>query len=165
MDILKISIAWAKAELVSAKLVWLFSLLVLITATGFVFWGKTMMAKAFVIPLFAAGIFLIAVGIGLYSANKPRIAQFEREAVEDVSGLIDREIARTTKSKAQFKIVFTVLPLLAIASALLLLFTASPTWKAISITLLLTVVFLMIVDSNTAARNNQYREQLLNLKS
>ncbi|GEM51484.1 hypothetical protein EB1_12740 [Empedobacter brevis NBRC 14943 = ATCC 43319] len=164
MDILKFSIAWAKAELVSAKIVWLFSLLVLATASVFLFWGKAIMVKAFVIPLFVAGVFLITVGIGLYSANKPRIAQFEKEALEDERGLLDREIARTTKSEAQFKIVFTVLPTLAILSALLLFFPVSPTWRATSIVLVLMCVFLLLVDSQTAARNTRYRNQLLTLK-
>ena len=77
MDILKLSTDWAKAELFSARIVGLFSIIVLLSAAGFAYWGKTTMAKAFVIPVVVSGVLLITVGIGLYAANKPRIARPE----------------------------------------------------------------------------------------
>ena len=74
MDLLKLSIEWAKAEVFSAKIVWLFSIITLVSAAGFRCWGRTPIAKAFVIPLIVSGAFLVAIGIGLYAANHPRIA-------------------------------------------------------------------------------------------
>lgn len=164
MDILNYSTAWAKAEVFSAKVIWLFSFLVLVTAISLLYWGKTIMSQAFVIPLVVAGVFLLTVGLGLYVANKPRITQFEIESLTDAGGLLYREIARTTKSEAQFKIVFKVLPSIAALSAMILFFPVSPTWKATSIVLVFTCIFLLMVDRKTAARNTQYRNQLLNLK-
>lgn len=164
MDILKLSVEWAKAELFSAKIVWLFSLIILLSAGGFALWGKTVMAKAFVIPLIVSGILLIVVGAGLYAANQPRIAQFETSYKNDADGFVKKEIERTTKSDGDFKVVFKVLPVIAIVAAVLLILFSTPNWRAISITVILLVTFLMVVDSNTAARNAEYREQLLKSK-
>lgn len=56
MDILKLSTDWAKAEVFSAKVTLLLSLLFVIGAIGFWQLGKTAMAKAFVWPMIVAGI-------------------------------------------------------------------------------------------------------------
>src|SRR5688572_17892189 len=98
MDLLKLSTDWAKAELFSAKIVWLFSIIELLSAVGFACWGKTATAKAFVIPLIISGIFLVVVGIGLHTANKPRIIQFEKEYKLNANAFVNTEIERTTKS-------------------------------------------------------------------
>ena len=160
MDILKLSTDWAKAELFSARIVWLFSIIVLLSAAGFAYWGKTTMARAFVIPFVVAGVLLIAVGIGLYAANKPRITQFEKGYQMDATGFVKKEIERTTKSAGDFNLVFKILPAISIVAAVFLMLFSSPNWRAISIAVILTAVFLMAVDSNTSARNAAYREQL-----
>lgn len=161
MDILKISTDWAKAELFSAKIVWLFGLIILLSAAGFAYWGKTAMAKAFIIPFIVSGLLLISVGIGLFAANKPRIAQFEKEYAADVPGFMKKEIGRTAQSEKELALVFKVLPAIIIVAAIFLLLFNSPHWRAISITLIITVAFLMAVDSNTASRNSIYHQQLL----
>jgi len=161
MDILKLSTEWAKAELFSAKIVWMFSFIVLLTAIGFAVLGKTAMARSYVIPLMVAAVFLIAVGIGLYAANRPRIAQFEQEYKKQAAAFVEKEIARATKSEGELKLILKILPAIAIVAAIFLLFFSSEHIKAISITLLLLVGFLMAVDSNTSARNTAYRTELL----
>lgn len=161
MDILKLSIEWAKAEVFSAKIIWIFSCIVFLSAGGFALWGKTAMAKAFVIPLIVSGILLLATGIGLYTANKPRISQFEKDYTTNAEDFIKKEIERTTKSDGDFRLVFKILPAIAILAALILMVFSSPNWRAISITIIALVTFLMIVDSNTSARNSVYRKQLL----
>ncbi|WP_118974917.1 hypothetical protein [Taibaiella koreensis] len=161
MDLLKLSTDWAKAELFSAKIVWLFSVIILLNAAGFSYCGKTVSAKAFVIPLFVSAAFLIAVGIGLYAANKPRIIQFEKQYRADTDSFVKNEIARTTKSKRELEQVFKILPAIVILAAILLLLFPSASWRAITVTTMLTAAFLMAVDTHTEARNRAYREQLL----
>ena len=162
MDLLKLSIEWAKAEVFSAKIVWLFSIITLVSAAGFSFWGRTPTAKAFVIPLLVSGAFLLAIGIGLYTANHPRIAKFENEYNADAKAFVQKEIARTADSQGQLKLVFIILPVITIISAILLMIFPSPYWRAITVTIILTAAFLMTVDSNTDARNDAYHEQLVN---
>jgi ABC-2 type transport system permease protein len=165
MDIIKTSTDWARAELYSAKIVWLFSLITILTAVAFSYWGKTQTAKAFVIPLVVAGIFLISVGIGLYMANKPRIEQFEKEFNSNPKEFVLKEIQRTAKSQKELALVFKILPAIIIVAAFILIFFPAPYCRTICITIILAMAFLMMVDSNTDARNSDYHLQLLNTKS
>ncbi|HWW39887.1 hypothetical protein [Pedobacter sp.] len=165
MEILKLSTDWAKAEVFSAKMVWLFSIIVIVSAFGFWYWGKTTMAKAFVWPLVVSGLFLVAVGAGLFLANKPRISQFEQACVSNPVSFVHQELQRTTKSQKDLATVFKVLPVLLVVSGLMILFLSSPNWRAIGITIGLLAVFLMAVDSNTDARNTIYHEQLKSLSN
>jgi ABC-2 type transport system permease protein len=75
MDIVKLSTDWARAEVFSAKIVWLFSAITIMAAIGFWYFGKTVMARAFFWPLLVSGIFLAVIGAGLYLANNPRITR------------------------------------------------------------------------------------------
>ena len=165
MDLLKLSIEWAKAEVFSAKIVWLFSIITLVSAAGFSFWGRTPTAKAFVIPLIVSGAFLLAIGISLYTANHPRIALFENEYNADAKAFVKKEIARTADSQGQLKLVFIILPIITIIAGILLVFFPSPFWRSITVTIILTAAFLMTVDSNTDARNDAYHEQLVKYKT
>src|ERR1700730_13732916 len=110
MDIIKLSTDWAKAEVFSAKIVWLFSVVEITAAIGFWYWGKTVMAKAFIWPLLVAGLFLTAIGSGLYFTNHPRIPRFENEYRRNPAAFVQEEIQRTSESKRQMALVFKILP-------------------------------------------------------
>jgi hypothetical protein len=163
MDIIKISTDWARAEVFSAKIVWLFSAVELLAAVGFWYWGKTAIARIFTWPLLVMGLFLVAVGAGLYTANKPRIARFESEAHRDPKAFIDAEIQRTAKSQRDLALVFKILPGAIIIAGLVIMLAPATGWRPISVTIILTAAFLMAVDTNTAARNDDYHTQLLEL--
>lgn len=163
MELLKLSTDWAKAEVFSAKMVWLFSIIVLLSALGFWYWGKTTMAKAFVWPLVVSGLLLVAVGVGLFWANKPRILQFEQASINNPSTFLQQELQRTAKSQKELAMVFKALPALLVLSGLLIFFLSSANWRAIGIAIGLVALFLMAVDSNTDARNTIYHKQLKSL--
>lgn len=161
MNVLKLSQDWVRAELFSAKMIWLFSMIVLIAAVGFSYWGKTAIAKAFVVPLFVSAFLLIVIGTGLYFFNQPRIVHFEKEYRTDSNNFIKKEIQRTSKSENDFKLVFKILPAIIIITGFSMLFFSSPNFRAICITIILLLSFLMLLDSNTCARNEAYHKQLL----
>ncbi len=164
-DIVKLSTDWAKAEVFSGKMVWLFSVITILTAVGFWYLGRTAMARAFVWPLLVAGLFLIAVGAGLVLANKPRVDQFEQAHRKDPEAFVRQEIRRTTESQKQLTLVFRILPAIIIIAALPIIgLPGSPIWRAIAVTLIVTAGFLMVVDSNTEARNTQYHSRLAAIK-
>lgn len=164
-DVLKLSTDWAKAEVFSGKMVAVISLLFLLSAFGFWQFGKTPVAKAFVYPLLVAGLLMIAIAAGLYFTNKPRILSFETAYENNPHEFIQSEIARTAKSQKDLAtIVFKVLPLIVIAAALLIMVVSTPVWRAIGITAIVLMSCLMFIDSNTAARNTNYHQQLLDLK-
>ena len=161
MDILKAGIDWAKAEVFSSKISLLLGILFFLASLGFGQLGKTAMAKAFVWPMLVAGVFMVAVSAGLYFANKPRIAQFETAYNTNAKAFIQAETERTAKSQNDLALVFKVLPLIVIAAALLILFVDIPLWRGIGITTIALTTVLMLVESNTNARNTAYHQQLL----
>jgi ABC-2 type transport system permease protein len=164
VDILKLSTDWAKAEVFSAKIVWLFSAITMIAAIGFWSWGRTSMAREFIWPLLLAGIFMASIGAGLYFANNPRITQFEAQYHQSPKTFLQSEILRTAQSKRELALVFKILPAIIIFAAVLIFFLPPSLWRAIAITTVTTAVFLMIVDSNTEARNNIYHSELSSFK-
>lgn len=110
MDIVKLSTDWAKAEVFSAKIVWLFSAIEILAAVGFWYCGKTVMAKSFIWPLLVAGLLLSAIGAGLYFANNTRITKFEIEYRSSREVFLQEEIQRTAESKRELALVFKILP-------------------------------------------------------
>jgi len=164
MDILKMSTDWAKAEVFSAKIVLLLSLLFFFAAFGFWQLGKTDMAKAFVWPMLVSGILLVVVSAGLYFANKPRITQFETAYNTDAKAFVQTEIERTAKSQNDLALVFKMLPLIIVAAALIIIFVKTPLWQAVGITTIALMTILMLIDSNTNARNTEYHQRLLTEK-
>src|SRR3984893_3439384 len=164
MDVLKLSTDWAKAEVFSAKIVWIFSGITIIAAIGFWYWGKTAMAKAFTWPLLVAGLFLTVIGAGLYFTNHPRISRFENEYLHNPAAFVQEEIQRTAESRRQMALVFKILPAIIIFAALMILLLPHFLWRTIAITAIITAAFLMIVDSNTEARNNIYNSHLSSFK-
>jgi ABC-2 type transport system permease protein len=161
-DIIKLSTDWAKAEAFSGKIVLLYSAITIFTAIGFWYLGRSAMAKAFVWPLLVAGFFLIAVGAGLFFANKPRIARFEKGYRQNPGAFVQQEIQRTAESQKQLTLVFRILPAIIISAALIILgLPGSPNWRAIGTTVIVTAAFLMVVDSNTDSRNTLYHSQLI----
>jgi ABC-2 type transport system permease protein len=165
MDIVKMSTDWAKAEVFSGKIVWLFSVVYIVTAIGFWYFGRTTMAKAFVLPFLIAGVFLVAIGAGLFFTNKPRIERFQKEYHQNPNAFVHQEIQRTAESKKQLTLVFRILPVIIIVAALIILLLPDSTyWRAIGITIIATAAFLMVVDSNTDSRNSIYHSQLSSLK-
>jgi hypothetical protein len=165
MDILKVSMDWARAEVFSAKVCLLLSLLLFLAAFGFWQLGKTEMAKAFVWPMLVASVLIVAVSAGLYFANKPRISQFERSYNTNAKAFVQTETERTANSQNQLALVFKVLPLIIVAAALLIVFVNKPLWRAIGITTIALMTILMFIDSNTNARNTAYHQRLLTEKT
>jgi len=161
MDILKIATEWAKAEVFSSRFFILFALIFLLASIGFWQLGKTEMAKAYISPTLVAGLLLLAVGVGIFYTNKARISSFEKAYNANSTEFVESEKARTDKSIREYKtIVFNVIPLLIVASALLLVFVDKPLWRAVAITTIALMVVILIVDSNANARIEEYRAQL-----
>jgi ABC-2 type transport system permease protein len=122
------------------------------------------MAKAFGWPLLVAGLFLVAVGAGLFFTNESRIERFEKLYHNDPKAFVQEEIQRTGKSQRELRNVFKILPAIIIFSAIMIVLTPASLWRAIAITMIVTAAFLMLVDSNTDARNTAYHSQLLVVK-
>lgn len=164
MNIIDISVAWAKGEVFSAKIVALISLFTLVCSLGFYLWGKTEVARAYWLPLTTAGVALVVIAIGLFSANNPRIESFQTQYKASPEAFIKAELERTAKSERDLNtIVFRVLPLIVVACAVGVIFIKGMHWRAWLTVMMVLTSFLMVLDSNTKARNMAYRQQLLKL--
>ena len=165
MDILKLATDWAKAEVFSTPFFIIFGILFILTSIGFWQLGKTDLAKAYIIPFLVSGILLLIIGLGLLFTNISRIKNFEIEYNKDASAFVESELFRVNKTLEEYSIVFKVVPLIIVVSALLIIFISTPTWRAISITTITMMIVILIVDSNAHARIESYKEQLVSLAS
>ncbi|MBD81436.1 MAG: hypothetical protein CL840_21135 [Crocinitomicaceae bacterium] len=166
MDILKTATDWAKAEVFSSSFFILFGVAFILATIGFWQLGKTDMAKAYIYPTLVCGILLLTIGVGIFIANKSRVTSFAEAYNSDAPAFVKSEITRTEKSMGEYKtIVFKVIPFIILAAALLIVFVNTPTWRAISITVIAMMVVILIVDSNANERIKAYHEQLLEADS
>jgi ABC-2 type transport system permease protein len=60
-------------------------------------------------------------------------------------------------------IIFKIFPLIIIAAAILIILVPKPFWRSIGITIIILTATLMLIDSNTDARNTAYHQQLLSI--
>lgn len=161
MDIIKFATEWAKAEVFSARFFIFFALLLLAGSAGFWQLGKTEIARSFIVPALVTGILLLAVGVGIFYANKSRITSFQEAYEKDAAAFVQSEIQRTDKSLGEYRtIVFKVIPVIIVIAALLIVFFQNPTVRAASILTIGMMVVILLVDSNANARLQEYRAEL-----
>ncbi|AEH01885.1 hypothetical protein [Lacinutrix sp. 5H-3-7-4] len=160
MDLLKIAINWAKAEVFSTRFFIFFAIAFLIASVGFRQLGKTDLAKAYIIPTLIAGILLLIIGIGTNYANTQRVKQFEKDFNTDKITFYKSEIERSKSTIKQFAVVFKIVPILIIIAALLILFIKTPTWRAISITTISILIIILLIDGNAKSRIENYHKEL-----
>ena len=160
MELLKLSTEWAKAEVFSTRFFILFAILFLIASAAFWQLGKTDLARAYIIPTLVAGILLLIIGSGLNYTNIQRVKQFEKSFYEDAVSFWNSEIQRTESTLKEYKVVFKVIPIMIILSALLILFIQTPTWRAIGITIIAMLIVILLVDGTAYARIESYDKEL-----
>ncbi len=142
MELLKLATEWAKAEVFSTRFFIFFAIGFLIASVGFWQLGKTDLAKAYTIPTLVAGILLMTIGLGLFYTNKSRISEFEEAFKADEIAFYQSEIERSESTLKEYTVVFKVIPILIIIAALLILFVNTPTWRAISVTIISMLIVI-----------------------
>ena len=161
MDILKAATDWSKAELFSTPFFMLFGMAFLVASIGFWQLGKTEMARAYIVPTLVAGCLLLIIGLGLFFTNRSRITQFEKAYHTDAAAFVDAELERAQATLKEYDtIVFTAIPIIIIACALVLLLVSSPIWRASMITTIAMLVVILLVDGTAHARIDGYNKQL-----
>lgn len=162
MDILKIATDWAKAELVSTSFFIITGITFIMASFGFWQFGKSDLARAYIIPILVAGTFLITVGFGLFFTNKARITQFETAYNGDATAFVNTELDRTEATLKEYKtIVFTAIPLIIVVCGLIIFFTNTPIWRASSISTIAMLSVILLIDGLAHARIEEYNKQLL----
>ncbi len=165
MDIVKAATKWAKAEIVSAQIFMFFGVLFLLSSAGFWQLGKTELAQALIYPMLGAGALLVAAGLGFYSSNRTRLANFEPDYKANSETFIESEIDRTKRTiKSYENIAFKVFPAIIVVAALLIFFIDSPFWRAVNIAVIGFFAVLILLDSRAHGRTKVYHEQLKSVK-
>ena len=161
MELLKLSVEWAKAEVYSTCFFILFALFFVIVSIGFWQLGKTDLAKAYIIPTLIAGILLMIIGVGLVYTNTKRISEFETAYKEDASAFSVSEFDRIEATLKEYNtVVFKAIPILMILASLVLVFVDKPLWRAISITTIAMLIVILLIDGTAHARIQVYKAQL-----
>lgn len=160
MDVLKLAIEWAKAEVLSTRFFIFFAIGFLIASVGFWQLGKTDLAKAYIIPTLVVGILLLIIGSGTNYVNNKRIKQFEKDFYTDETAFYQSEIQRSESTIKQFVAVFKIVPIVIIIAALLILYVNTPTWRAICITTLSMLMVILFIDGNALSRIENYHKTL-----
>lgn len=161
MDILKTAQDWAKAEVFSTTFFIIAGVLFVAASIGFWQLGKTDLARAYIIPTLVAGALLLTIGFGLFFTNKARITQFEKAYNQNASAFVQSELERVDGTLKEYKtVVFTAIPFIIIAFALVLFFVNTPSWRAISITTMAMLLIILFIDGTAHARIEVYKNQL-----
>lgn len=165
MDILKAANAWAKAELISTPFFALAGLVFVAVSIGFWQFGKTDLARSYILPTLIAGVLLVIIGAGLYYTNVKRLSAFELEFNEDPVVFVQNELARTTATLQEYKnVVFTAIPVIIVICAALLYVLQGPAWKAAMITSIAMLSVILLIDGLAHARIAHYHDQLVEAK-
>lgn len=165
MDILKTATDWARTEIFSTSFFILFGIVFIFTSVALWQFGKTDIARAYIIPASVAGVLLFIIGVGLTYTNISRVSEFETAYNSDASGFIDSEITRVEKTIKEYKsVVFTAIPLIIIACALVIIFVSTPVWRASVITTIAMMSVILLIDGTAQARLEVYYEQLVSTK-
>lgn len=165
MDILKIATDWAKAELVSTSFFIVIGIVFAMLSFGFWQFGKTDLAKAYILPSIIAGLFLMTVGFALFFTNKARISQFERAFKSDAPTFVISEIERAESTLKEYKnIVFTAIPIIIVICGLIIYFLNIPIWRASMISTIAMLSVILLIDGLAHARIDQYYQHLIEAK-
>lgn len=162
MDILKIALDWAKTELVSTTFFMIVGVVFMLISLGFWQYGKTDLARAYIIPILVAGVFLLIVGIGLFATNKSRITEFEIDHKKDAAVFVQKELDRVEGTLKEYKtVVFTAIPIIIILCAVVIYFVPIPVWRASMIVAILMLGIILFIDGLAHARIDDYQKSLL----
>ena len=165
MDILQVATDWAKAELVSTSFFILVGIAFVLASFGFWQFGKTDLARAYIIPILVAGAFLMTVGFGLFFTNKARISQFETAYKTDALAFVDSELARAEGTLKEYKtVVFTAIPIIIVVCGLVIFFVSTPVWRASMISTIAMLAVILLIDGLAHARIDNYNTELLKAK-
>ena len=108
----------------------LFAILFFTASIGFWLFGKTDLAKAYVIPNLIAGLLIMTIGIGLFYTNKNRIKSFEIDFNNNPAVFFINESNRIEHTLKEYKNVFIIIPIIMIAALLILLNMANRMYNA-----------------------------------
>ena len=162
IDILKVTLEWAKAEIISSSFFAIFGIGFLVASYCLWQMGKTDTAKAYIIPLLVTGSLLIVIGVGLVISNQMRLSNFPIAYSTDAAEFLALEIARADKTISGYgTAIFKVLPGIVLVSAVIMMIKTTPFWQASCVSVIAMMAVILLIDTNAVARMENYKMVLL----
>lgn len=152
MEFIQYTINWTKGEIAEAIIMAAFGTLVILCSVLLWKFGATPYARALIIPLLVVGLIPFVAGISGAINNKNRIPLYQQAWEQDNYQFILDEKARVESFDEIFNYSYPFAIICTIGGAILFFLVSSPTWKAISLTLMVLGLMAYFVDYFAAER-------------
>lgn len=162
MDFIQHTVNWSKGEITEAIIMGIFGIIIVLSSVLLWKFGDTPYAKALVIPLFVVGIIPVIMGISGTISNKNRIPVYQNAWQQDKQGFIQAEKERVEGFDEIFKYSYPAAIILVIGGAILFFLLKSPTWKGISLAMMVMGLMAYFIDHFAAERAAIYLEHIKN---
>lgn len=161
MDILKIATDWVKIELVSNSVFILASIIFLFTSFFLKSYARDSGFFVYYLPLVIAAILLLILGAGLFFSTWQLSANLETNFLKDRQLFIDAELMRAEKTISQYNLAIgLIFPALGLVNFCILLIFQNDHVRASSVTFLVVLVILIIIDTAAKERLTNYAKHL-----
>ena len=162
MDFIDYSVKWLHGEILQARLLALFGLILIIIAVLFRFLGHSPFAKDMILPVVLLGVFCFGAGLGLNFSNKKRVPKFQAAYERDAGQFIASEKARTEKFIVWYPITrYAMAGLIVVGLALVLFLPPPAKWRAWGLMLILLGFVALFLDHFSEERASAYHREII----
>ncbi|BDD06642.1 hypothetical protein [Aureibacter tunicatorum] len=160
MEFIQYTINWTKGEILEAGITAACGGLIVICSLLFWKFGETPFAKALIVPLLVVGCIPLITGISGIMMNKKRIVALEKEWKLDEHRFLMEEKERVEGFDEIFKYTYPGAFICVVGGAILFFLLGSPTWKAVSLSLMVIGLMAYFIDHFAAERADIYLEHI-----
>lgn len=138
-----------------------FAIVIVLVALGFRWWGGTAHAKALLVPLLALGILLASIGVSMVASNSKRLAEFQQSYEQDRPAFVIAEKKRVEDFQYLYPMSLVMSLVCFLLTVGLLYFSASPTWGAWAVAIMLLGMAFVVIDYFSKERAEIYYQHLI----
>jgi len=161
MDIIKIASDWAKLELISNSIFVLASVIFLSISFFLHTYARESHFLTYSIPVLVAAVLLLILGAGLMFSTWQHLINLQPQFQQDNTLFIEAELMRAKKTISQYNLAIgLIFPALGLVNFCILLIFQNDHVRASSVTFLVVLVNLIIIDTAAKERLTNYAKHL-----
>jgi hypothetical protein len=161
MELIQYTQDWIKGELFEAKLITIFSIMLIVIALLFHFIGNTPNAKAMLFPLIIVGVMFTSLGVGMLYSNTKRTVEFNQAYQDNPQTFASSEKARCEVFMTWYSTSRWIVSIIGVLGVLIFVFWSTPIGRAIGVSLILITLMAFVVDHFSEERANIYYEHII----
>jgi hypothetical protein len=161
MNFFQHTINWLRGEILEASIMAGFGFFSLISGILFKKIGSTPYSKAMFIPLVVVGVILLFGGVYGVVSNRSKLSTYSRAWHNDNQTFVLKEKERVEGFDDIFKYSYPFAISFVISGSILFFLVSSPTWKSISLSMMILGMSAYIIDHFAAERASIYYENIL----